>query len=400
MPKVPNLYPTVEVIDRTYPPPGLATRYPIQIDLDQDDFDAALAGQMVTRVVFLEDPQTATPMEQTAETTRPLEVSHESRCPRSGRPIRPTGGHRADRIDVTTADGGTAASVLLGLPGLGTHLSTRASGTAMRRSSGKIVLLASSLTLVAAGCAITGRRPGQRSAHARCPGDTQDAVGRATLTNARYRLDLAAARLLDDDAIHPRVAVRCAEQQSVAQVGCFTPAQCRRMPPAACHAVATAAEEPLARRTVTRCRRPRDGTRTGSIRKSFFAMAATATRKPCCAATTRWPACDPEDTVVHYTTEAGDIGIQASNRTCLYAPRFASVRKITGAVAGDHAIGAAQFDRPLGASGIDQPLPGLVMTDTIELAHADVARRIDAMRERIRGVPVDSVFCNSSRPAM
>ena len=29
-----ELYPTLEVIDRTYPPPGLATRYPIRIDLD------------------------------------------------------------------------------------------------------------------------------------------------------------------------------------------------------------------------------------------------------------------------------------------------------------------------------------------------------------------------------
>ena len=70
-----ELYPTIEVIDRTYPPPGLATRYPIQIHLDEEDFDAALAGQLVTRVVFLEDPQTATPMEQTPATTRPLEVA-------------------------------------------------------------------------------------------------------------------------------------------------------------------------------------------------------------------------------------------------------------------------------------------------------------------------------------
>ena len=100
----------------------------------------------------------------------------------------------------------------------------------------------------------------------------------------------------------------------------------------------------------------------------------------------------PEDTIVHYTTEAGDIEIKASNKVCLYAPRFLSVRKITGALAGGRAIGAAQFDKPVGATGIDQPLPGLVMSDTTELAHADVARRIDAMRERIRGVPVESVL--------
>ena len=100
----------------------------------------------------------------------------------------------------------------------------------------------------------------------------------------------------------------------------------------------------------------------------------------------------PEDTIVHYTTEAGDIEIKASNKVCLYAPRFLAVRKITGARAGGRAIGAAQFDRPVGAGRFDQPLPGLVMTDTTELAHADVARRIDAMRERIRGVPVEAIL--------
>lgn len=70
-----ELYPTLEVIDRTYPPPGLATRYPIVINLDQEDLESALAGKMVTRVIYLEDPQTAVPMQQTPETNRPVEVA-------------------------------------------------------------------------------------------------------------------------------------------------------------------------------------------------------------------------------------------------------------------------------------------------------------------------------------
>lgn len=100
---------------------------------------------------------------------------------------------------------------------------------------------------------------------------------------------------------------------------------------------------------------------------------------------------DPEDTVVHYTTQAGDIEIKETNRTCLYAPRFGSVRKITGALAGDLAVGAAQVDRPQGANRVDLNLPGLVVTDAVELGHADAARRIDAMRERNRGVPVEGL---------
>lgn len=69
-----ELYPTIEVIDRTYPPPGLATRYPIVIDLDQQDLEAAMAGQLVTRVIYLEDPQTATPLVQTPTTMPPIDI--------------------------------------------------------------------------------------------------------------------------------------------------------------------------------------------------------------------------------------------------------------------------------------------------------------------------------------
>lgn len=57
-----ELYPTIEMVDRTYPPPGLATTYPIPINLDEDDIIAALEGRLVTRVIYLEDPQTATPL--------------------------------------------------------------------------------------------------------------------------------------------------------------------------------------------------------------------------------------------------------------------------------------------------------------------------------------------------
>lgn len=59
-----ELFPTLEMVDRTYPPPGLATRYPIIVTIDEEDLQAALDGQLVTRVIYLEDPQTAVPLAQ------------------------------------------------------------------------------------------------------------------------------------------------------------------------------------------------------------------------------------------------------------------------------------------------------------------------------------------------
>ncbi len=99
----------------------------------------------------------------------------------------------------------------------------------------------------------------------------------------------------------------------------------------------------------------------------------------------------PEDTIVHYTTEAGNIETNASNRVCVYAPRFASVRKITGALAGGHSIGLATVDRPVGAGRVLINEGGIVIGETIELGHADVTRRLDAMRDRNRGVRVENV---------
>jgi hypothetical protein len=69
-----ELYPTVELIDRMYPPDGLATSYPIIVKIDEVDMQAALDGKMVTRVVYLEDPQTAVPLEQTDKQANVMDI--------------------------------------------------------------------------------------------------------------------------------------------------------------------------------------------------------------------------------------------------------------------------------------------------------------------------------------
>lgn len=69
-----ELYPTVEMIDRTYPPPGLATSFPIPINLSESDLREALLGNLVTRVIYLEDPQTAVPMAEESTSPRAIDI--------------------------------------------------------------------------------------------------------------------------------------------------------------------------------------------------------------------------------------------------------------------------------------------------------------------------------------
>ncbi|MEM6978077.1 MAG: DUF11 domain-containing protein [Planctomycetota bacterium] len=99
----------------------------------------------------------------------------------------------------------------------------------------------------------------------------------------------------------------------------------------------------------------------------------------------------PEDTVSKYVTEAGDVAFAASNRVCVYAPRFGSVRQITQAVAGEKAVAAIGFDRREGPVGINVDLPGLVVSETVSPIKQQRTQRIDSMRERNRGVLIDRV---------
>ncbi|MEZ6128031.1 MAG: hypothetical protein R3C59_05080 [Planctomycetaceae bacterium] len=61
MPQYPGfeIYPTVELIDHLHPPIGREDEFPIPIVLTEKDLKLAEAGQLVTRVIYLEQPQLA-----------------------------------------------------------------------------------------------------------------------------------------------------------------------------------------------------------------------------------------------------------------------------------------------------------------------------------------------------
>ena len=69
-----EVFPTVEVIDRLYAPRGKETRFPIPIDLTQEELEMALAGKFVTRVIYVEDTDTALPVAQDPDQQHWLEV--------------------------------------------------------------------------------------------------------------------------------------------------------------------------------------------------------------------------------------------------------------------------------------------------------------------------------------
>ena len=72
-----EVFPTVEVIDRLSPPPGLALRYPIPIELTAEELDMAARGLFVTRVIYLEEPNLALPVDYDPAQEQPwVEAPH------------------------------------------------------------------------------------------------------------------------------------------------------------------------------------------------------------------------------------------------------------------------------------------------------------------------------------
>ncbi len=58
------VYPTVELIGRTFPPCGRENEFPIPIELTIEDLRLAAEGAFVTRIVYVEDPKTALPVSE------------------------------------------------------------------------------------------------------------------------------------------------------------------------------------------------------------------------------------------------------------------------------------------------------------------------------------------------
>jgi len=51
-----EVFPTIELVDRLYPPPGQSLRFPIPIELTREELVMAAEGRFITRVIYLENP--------------------------------------------------------------------------------------------------------------------------------------------------------------------------------------------------------------------------------------------------------------------------------------------------------------------------------------------------------
>ncbi len=69
-----EVFPTVEIVDRTYPPLGTQWSFPVPVELGYEDLRLALDGKFVTRVIYLEDPCNALPAGENPQAQNWFEV--------------------------------------------------------------------------------------------------------------------------------------------------------------------------------------------------------------------------------------------------------------------------------------------------------------------------------------
>ena len=86
-----EVFPTIEIIDRLYPPRGLEMKFSIPVQITLNELEMAIAGKFVTRVIYLEDPDKALPHVQDGNNQTWMEIGSDEDplevADRLGRPM-------------------------------------------------------------------------------------------------------------------------------------------------------------------------------------------------------------------------------------------------------------------------------------------------------------------------
>jgi len=111
-----ELYPSIEILDRLHPPVGQENQYPIPIPFSKDDIRHALSGRLVTRVIYLEQPQRAQqldPLNRNIPQAVPPSETVLQEADRLGRPmiIVRMGSRRPSQFHTSSMSFGTGGAV-------------------------------------------------------------------------------------------------------------------------------------------------------------------------------------------------------------------------------------------------------------------------------------------------
>ena len=101
---------------------------------------------------------------------------------------------------------------------------------------------------------------------------------------------------------------------------------------------------------------------------------------------------DSEDTVIRFETQSGTVELQSGCRVPIYAPRFASTRKITPLGFSDHVVATQAALREQKIGRLADALPPTKVRLRQGPLREESVNVVEAVRDRNRGVLVDKVL--------
>ena len=326
-----ELFPTVEMINRLYPPRGQELRFPVPIELSEEDIKLALEGRFITRIIYLEDPLLAIP----GPNGRPHQNWFEVRpqddplivADQLGRPmaILRIGGRVP--IDPESPD----PSFMYNSPPL-FRFNQGADGAeeVVRPTSA----VSEAATPGTAGSALFSD-PGPDS-----PADSAERVRQAQYTDLPSE---AYTGHPGDGVTEPGYVPEFMDPGANLGMPAAPPCPCATFGPWKPPGISG----PW----------PHDeyicdgGPQGGGVKVR---------------ADWRLDGLQAEDTIVHYDTIDGRTIVEPSNRVCIYAPRFAAVRKMDVPFANDQWAGLVRIDQPIKPSSADESQPPVTSAQDIE----------------------------------
>jgi uncharacterized repeat protein (TIGR01451 family) len=101
---------------------------------------------------------------------------------------------------------------------------------------------------------------------------------------------------------------------------------------------------------------------------------------------------DLEDTVAHYDTLDGRTLVEPSNQVCLYAPRFAAVRRVDNLFEGEQRDQVGNYSQPIALVGHEERQFAATNLQPVQPVGDRAARRANIARQRDAGVPVFTIL--------
>jgi uncharacterized repeat protein (TIGR01451 family) len=97
---------------------------------------------------------------------------------------------------------------------------------------------------------------------------------------------------------------------------------------------------------------------------------------------------DQQDTVAHFDTADGRVMVEPTNKVCIYAPRFASVRRVDSVYSDDRIMKATGVEKPVGPIRINENLAINTALQPIGPNNDTGSKRTTIYDANDRGIPI------------